>query len=70
MVSNIFNKIEKLPRSLKKKEPEEKKLTGDKILVISTHGCDQKLMKIFQNVEKNTPILREHCIFEEDWTLS
>ena len=56
MVDNIFTKIEKLPRELKKKDKEEKKIDNDgKILVVSTHGRDEKLTKRWLSILKRVP---------------
>ena len=56
MIENIFEKIKKLPRVLERKDDADKqdKMDAEKLLVVSTHGCDRKLMKIIKDIEKKT----------------
>ena len=53
LCEDIFTKIKKLPRNLKKVEKEDSD-DSDEVLVISTHGKDQPLMNIMKKVEKDS----------------
>ena len=55
LIKDIFDKVKKMDRVITKKEKEEES-DKNEVMVVSTFGRDQKLMKTLKQIEKNTAI--------------